>query len=147
MLCDTCRLPNGPASCGRAAAQRAAAPDEMIPCPDCGGQGIGHCCDGICEQPDLGAQQSPGRTSSNVVHECDAASAVTSTIVQRGPVSIEVLAQGAGHRVVLLPSLGRGATDFDVMAERIAAAGYRVLRPQPRGIGRSTQPRALRRPA
>jgi pimeloyl-ACP methyl ester carboxylesterase len=69
-----------------------------------------------------------------------AAPSVTSTIVQRGPVSIEVLSQGSGPRVVLLPSLGRGATDFDVMAERIAAAGYRVLRPQPRGIGRSTSP-------
>jgi len=32
--------------------------DDMVPCPDCGGQGIGHCCDGICEQPDLGTQQS-----------------------------------------------------------------------------------------
>ena len=41
---------------------------------------------------------------------------------------------------MLLPSLGRGASDFDVMAARIAAAGYRVLRPQPRGIGRSTSP-------
>jgi pimeloyl-ACP methyl ester carboxylesterase len=66
------------------------------------------------------------------------APSVTSTIVQHGPVSIEVLAQGSGHRIVLLPSLGRGATDFDVMAARIAAAGYRVLRPQPRGIGAST---------
>jgi pimeloyl-ACP methyl ester carboxylesterase len=69
-----------------------------------------------------------------------AASSVTSTIVRRGPVSIEVLAQGDGRRIVLLPSLGRGASDFDVMAGRIAAAGYRVLRPQPRGIGRSTSP-------
>ncbi|MPZ38871.1 MAG: alpha/beta fold hydrolase [Rhizobiales bacterium] len=67
-------------------------------------------------------------------------STVASTIVQRGDVQIEVLAQGSGHRVVLLPSLGRGATDFDVMAERIAAAGYRVLRPQPRGIGLSRSP-------
>jgi hypothetical protein len=25
---------------------------DLIPCPDCGGQGIAHCCDGICEQPD-----------------------------------------------------------------------------------------------
>jgi len=23
----------------------------LIPCPDCGGTGIAHCCDGICEQP------------------------------------------------------------------------------------------------
>jgi hypothetical protein len=25
---------------------------QMVPCPDCGGQGIAHCCHGICEQPD-----------------------------------------------------------------------------------------------
>jgi len=68
------------------------------------------------------------------------AAAVTSTIVQRGDVQIEVLAQGSGPRVVLLPSLGRGASDFDVMAEWIAGAGYRVLRPQPRGIGASRSP-------
>ena len=66
--------------------------------------------------------------------------AVTSTIVRRGDVEIEVLAQGAGTRIVLLPSLGRGASDFDVMAERIADAGYRILRPQPRGIGLSRSP-------
>lgn len=39
--------------------------------------------------------------------------------------------------MVLLPSLGRGATDFDAIAARLAAAGFRVLRPQPRGIGQS----------
>ena len=50
---------------------------------------------------------------------------------------IEVLSQGDGPPVVLLPSLGRGAEDFDPIAERLADAGYRVLRPQPRGIGRS----------
>ena len=66
--------------------------------------------------------------------------AVTTTIVQRGDVQIEVLAQGSGRRIALLPSLGRGASDFDVMAARIAAAGYRVLRPQPRGIGASRSP-------
>jgi pimeloyl-ACP methyl ester carboxylesterase len=66
--------------------------------------------------------------------------AVTSTIVQRGDVEIEVLAQGAGPCIVLLPSLGRGASDFDVMAAQIAGSGYRVLRPQPRGIGRSHSP-------
>ncbi len=73
-----------------------------------------------------------------------AAPAVTSTIVERGDartaISIEMLAQGSGPRIVLLPSLGRGASDFDVVAERIAGAGYRVLRPQPRGIGASRSP-------
>jgi pimeloyl-ACP methyl ester carboxylesterase len=57
-------------------------------------------------------------------------------------VRIEVLAQGNGQGrvIVLLPSLGRGASDFDAVAERLAGAGYRVLRPQPRGIGQSRGP-------
>ncbi len=63
--------------------------------------------------------------------------AVGRHIVRRGEIEIEVLAQGRGHAIVLLPSLGRGASDFDGIAERLAAAGYRALRPQPRGIGQS----------
>jgi pimeloyl-ACP methyl ester carboxylesterase len=51
---------------------------------------------------------------------------------------IDVIVDGEGASVVLLPSSQRGSDDFDVVAERIAAAGYRVLRPQPRGIGAST---------
>jgi pimeloyl-ACP methyl ester carboxylesterase len=65
-------------------------------------------------------------------------SAVTRHMVPRGDARIEVLAQGKGAVIVLLPSLGRGAEDFDTIAGRIAKAGYRVLRPQPRRIGQST---------
>jgi pimeloyl-ACP methyl ester carboxylesterase len=65
---------------------------------------------------------------------------VTPTIVPHGNVELEVLAQGRGHTIVLLPSLGRGASDFDLIAESLASGGYRVLRPQPRGIGRSRGP-------
>jgi pimeloyl-ACP methyl ester carboxylesterase len=43
---------------------------------------------------------------------------------------------------VLLPSLGRGASDFDLIAERLAGAAFRVLRPEPRGIGQSRGPMA-----
>jgi pimeloyl-ACP methyl ester carboxylesterase len=68
------------------------------------------------------------------------AQAPTRTVVARDDVRIEVLAQGIGPLVVLLPSLGRGAADFDPIAERLAGAGYRVLRPQPRGIGQSRGP-------
>jgi pimeloyl-ACP methyl ester carboxylesterase len=64
----------------------------------------------------------------------------TRTVIARGDVHIEILAQGSGSVIVLLPSLGRGAADFDVVAERLAVAGYRVLRPQPRGIGQSAGP-------
>jgi pimeloyl-ACP methyl ester carboxylesterase len=62
---------------------------------------------------------------------------VSRTIVTRDEAQIEVLAQGQGHPIVLLPSLGRGASDFDAIAERLAAASFRALRPQPRGIGAS----------
>jgi pimeloyl-ACP methyl ester carboxylesterase len=68
--------------------------------------------------------------------------AVSRIMIRRPEVAIEVLAQGHGHRIVLLPSLGRGAADFDPIAERLACAGYRVLRPQPRGIGASRGPMA-----
>jgi pimeloyl-ACP methyl ester carboxylesterase len=61
-------------------------------------------------------------------------------MVPAGPARIEVLAQGGGEVIVILPSLGRGAADYEVVAGRLAAAGFRVLRPQPRGIGRSTGP-------
>jgi pimeloyl-ACP methyl ester carboxylesterase len=64
----------------------------------------------------------------------------THIIVTRGDVRLQVLVQGKGPAIVLLPSLGRGASDFDAIAEKLAGAGYRVLRPQPRGIGESAGP-------
>jgi pimeloyl-ACP methyl ester carboxylesterase len=60
--------------------------------------------------------------------------------VARGGVSIEVLVDGDGPPVVLLPSLGRGAEDFDAIAARMASAHFLVVRPQPRGIGASRGP-------
>ena len=56
----------------------------------------------------------------------------------RGNAQIEVYAQGAGLRVVMLPSLGRGAEDFEDLAAQVAAAGFRALRLQPRGLGASS---------
>src|ERR1700716_151807 len=67
----------------------------------------------------------------------NASSAVSRTLIRRGDTQIEILLQGAGPLIVLPPSLGRGAEDFDAIAELIEAAGFRVLRPQPRGIGQS----------
>lgn len=64
----------------------------------------------------------------------------TRTLLSRDDVTIEIIADGEGPLVLLLPSRGRGAEDFAVLAPVIAAAGYRVLRPQPRGAGRSTGP-------
>lgn len=53
---------------------------------------------------------------------------------------IVVYAQGAGDVIVLLPSLGRGAADLRELAEPLCDAGWRVLRPEPRGHGGSTGP-------
>ncbi len=61
-------------------------------------------------------------------------------IVSYEDVRIEVISQGKGPLVVLLPSRGRGAEDFDEVAAGIAASGFRVLRPQPRGVGVSVGP-------
>ena len=57
-----------------------------------------------------------------------------------GPARIDVIAEGRGPAVVLLPSSQRDSEDFDDLAQRLAAAGFTVLRPQPRGMGRSSGP-------
>lgn len=64
----------------------------------------------------------------------------TRYVLKRDDVSIEVIAEGRGPLVALLPSLGRDSEEFDPVAERLASAGFRVLRPQPRGYERSTGP-------
>jgi hypothetical protein len=65
MLCQTCRWTERPGFIRRqpvAAAPGLAsspAPDGevlgYIPCPDCGGQAVAHCCEGLCEQPEADA--------------------------------------------------------------------------------------------
>ncbi len=51
---------------------------------------------------------------------------------------IEVVSQGEGPVIVILPSLGRGAEDYDEVAAPVwSRRAFRILRPQPRGIGRS----------
>ena len=61
-----------------------------------------------------------------------------SEMVCAGPVSIETYVDGDGPAVVVIPSYGRdGGEDFESFTAAVVAAGYRVLRPQPRGVGRS----------
>src|ERR1051326_7381756 len=55
-------------------------------------------------------------------------------------VRIETLVDGQGPAIVLLPSLARDSEDFGEVAAGLARQGFRVLRPQPRGIGGSTGP-------
>lgn len=62
------------------------------------------------------------------------------TLVRDGDVRIDLIAEGAGPLVVLLPSRGRDSEDYDAVAAGLAARGFRVLRPQPRGVLASTGP-------
>lgn len=61
-------------------------------------------------------------------------------LIAAGAATIEVYADGAGPLVVLVPSLGRGGDDLTAVTGELVARGLRVLRPQPRGTGRSTGP-------
>ncbi len=62
--------------------------------------------------------------------------------VARESVSLDVIVEGLGPAVVLLPSSLRDSEDFDELAALIAAEGFCVLRPQPRGMGGSSPPPA-----
>jgi pimeloyl-ACP methyl ester carboxylesterase len=81
-------------------------------------------------------------TAGLVLHLASASAAEGRSryIVDVGDARIEVIAEGQGPVIVLLPSTGRGSDDFDVLAAGLAEQGFRVLRPQPRGIGGSTGP-------
>jgi pimeloyl-ACP methyl ester carboxylesterase len=73
------------------------------------------------------------------VRELEEVAGYRQTHEVRGPdCKLTVHAQGEGPRVVLLPSLGRGAGDFADLADRLARSGYRVLRPEPRGLAGSS---------
>ena len=62
MLCDTCRWTERPGFVrhpARLVAAVVGSPPvagseaaDFVPCPDCGGQAIAHCCEGLCEQPE-----------------------------------------------------------------------------------------------
>lgn len=60
--------------------------------------------------------------------------------VHNGAATISYRAQGNGPLVLLIASTGRGTQEFGPLAERLAQRGYRVLRPEPRGIGGSHGP-------
>ncbi|MGZ5232237.1 MAG: alpha/beta fold hydrolase, partial [Burkholderiales bacterium] len=68
-----------------------------------------------------------------------ATSSAERKVIERGEVRVEYFVQGRGPLTVLLPSLGRGAEDFDAIVPRLAHAS-RVVTPQPRGIGGSRGP-------
>jgi pimeloyl-ACP methyl ester carboxylesterase len=70
---------------------------------------------------------------------------VTRELLPHGDAWIDVLIDDMGRSresIVLLPSSQRDSLDFNDVAEGLADQGFRVLRPQPRGMGRSSAPLA-----
>jgi pimeloyl-ACP methyl ester carboxylesterase len=62
-------------------------------------------------------------------------------ILTAGDVCIDTYVDGHGPVVLIVPSYGRdGGADFDALSAALVRTGYRVLRPQPRGVARSTGP-------
>ena len=58
-------------------------------------------------------------------------------MIRSVPVSggfLDVRVSGSGPLVVLVPSLGRGASDFDALAADLASAGFRTAAIEPRGV-------------
>jgi pimeloyl-ACP methyl ester carboxylesterase len=62
------------------------------------------------------------------------------SFAQNGEARLRVFSEGNGPALVLLPGQGRGPRDFEVLTKHIVAAGYRVVRPEPRGFGESVGP-------
>jgi pimeloyl-ACP methyl ester carboxylesterase len=61
-------------------------------------------------------------------------------VVHAGPATLQVTVSGRGEPIVFIPSRGRSIGDFDNLSKRLVESGYRVILPQPRGIGGSTGP-------
>src|ERR1044072_4385056 len=64
----------------------------------------------------------------------------TRSLVTYDSVAIDLIAEGRGPLIVLLPSRGRDSEDYDEVAAGLAKEGFRVLRPQPRGMHASKGP-------
>ena len=64
MLCQTCRFTERPGFVRLNDPNQIA---QFVPCPDCDGQSIAHCCDGVCEQPYSPTAMS---TSSSAHSKC-----------------------------------------------------------------------------
>ncbi|MEG6508628.1 alpha/beta hydrolase [Methyloligella sp. 2.7D] len=61
-------------------------------------------------------------------------------MIDKGDVHLEIFERGKGQTVLMHPSLGRPAQDFESLGNSVAEAGYHVVLINPRGIGGSTGP-------
>jgi len=75
-----------------------------------------------------------------VIATIAAAQERTRSLVKYDDVEIDLIAEGRGPLIVLLPSRGRDSEDYGEVARGLAQEGFRVLRPQPRGMHASRGP-------
>lgn len=61
-------------------------------------------------------------------------------VLDQGDVHIEMFERGTGASVLMHPSLGRPAQDFENLGNAVVKAGYHVVLINPRGIGGSSGP-------
>jgi pimeloyl-ACP methyl ester carboxylesterase len=95
----------------------------------------------LCPHPQISQYKGSGDINDERSFSCQAPFPARSReLLVDGNVTIDVIVDGAGPAVVLLPSSLRDSEDFDDVASLIAAKGFKVLRPQPRGMGRSSAP-------
>ncbi len=87
----------------------------------------------MVRDPAIGSATTLGRETRSVLQFVD-------TPVNVGEVILGTRTVGSGETIVILPSLARGALDFDPLARLLAVAGYRAIAIDPRGIGRSWAP-------
>ena len=73
-------------------------------------------------------------------HRLGSTAARRRELVREGDVQLDVIVEGTGPAIVLLPSQQRDSEDYDEAAHLLATKGFKVLRPQPRGMGASRGP-------
>ena len=62
------------------------------------------------------------------------------TFAKNGQANLRVFFAGEGPTIVMLPGQGSGPPAMEPLAERLIAAGFRIVLPEPRGYGESVGP-------
>lgn len=74
------------------------------------------------------------------VAQTSAAAEVEHKSATNGDATISYSLRGEGPLIVMIASTGRGSAEFAPLADRLVERGYRVVLPEPRGVGESSGP-------
>ncbi len=95
---------------------------------------------GVSAVAAAGVLGAPPVASARAPKAKAAALAFVDSPIDVGEVILGARATGSGETIMILPSLARGALDFDPLARLVALGGYQVISIDPRGVGRSWAP-------